>query len=280
MIQFIHPLPVGNAIRVNLVPPATAKRWRLLRRTDDQFGDQDDPQAVLIHDGALRSVLDTAGLVNGTTYWYRAYYYDGATWTASAAASAIPSAMFTDESVDAIDVVIERMRLGLANEVAAARLHPPKGKALIEVLKAPPQFPDTPLPVVTVHCTQDSSAERLIGDDLYPDDLQDDGDWIEDEGWLSRWSMEIIGWTLNPDARATLRKSLKAIIAGNMGVFADRGLVQLEFEASDVEDFQTYGAPMYMVSCRLTCLAPTALTSVTAPIPDVESVVNGEIPRG
>ena len=72
-------------LRVFLAPPAGAVAWRVLRKDTDTFTGPSDPDARTAFAGADRTFLDDTGLIDGTAVWYRAYYWDGAAWAASAA---------------------------------------------------------------------------------------------------------------------------------------------------------------------------------------------------
>ena len=84
------PLSAGNAVRVFITPPAGALWWRVLRRTADVFTGQDDAGAVVaLADGTDNTALDIAALVNGTAYFYRAYFWDGTAWAAGETVSVV-----------------------------------------------------------------------------------------------------------------------------------------------------------------------------------------------
>lgn len=44
---------------------------------------------------------------------------------------------------------------------------------------------------------------------------------------------------------------------------------QIDLQFSDVEDFQSYTAPIYMANCSLTCYAPSLVDGIDPPIRDV-----------
>ena len=258
MITTIIPLPVGNGLRVFYKPADTAEYWRILRLTADAFAGPDDANAVLVHEGTDRAPLDVADLINGTEYFYHVWYWDGAQWVDDGGASEIPAAILVDESVDAQVLVRSRLELGLAVEIAAGRLRHEKGR--IRCLSAPPQKEGVHFPVVTVQLSQDAPGERFVGEQIAQDDPSSGG-YHDYEGWYSSVRLEIVGWSLNPDERITLRQALKKIVIGNLPVFADAGLMQIEFSQQDNEDYQSYGAPMYMTWGTFTCLAPTVTSA-------------------
>lgn len=269
----IVPLPVGNALRVFLEPPAGATLWRILRKGADTFTGETDPNALVVYEGTQKSVLDVAYLNNETAYFYRAYYWDGTAWTASATVSATPQATYADASTDALSVVRDRLDYGLTVEVARGTLVHDENR--IKVLTAPPLFDDTRWPVVTVHLQSEVPAERALGEELDADYLDAlDGEWIETEGWLAKVQLMITGWCLNPDERIELRKTLRRIVVANLPVFDDAGMVQIEFSQQDVDAVSgEYPAPVYQVMCCFSCLAPVIVRSQADAIADVTSTI-------
>lgn len=259
-ITAITLIAAGAALRIFLTPPADAIAWRLLRLTSDTFAGPSDPLAVVVHAGDSKSVLDDAGLVDGSTYWYRAYYWSGTAWTASASVSATPAATYTDESEDALTVLRDRLEAGLLVEVQRGNLVHVDGA--IPVLTAPPIYDDTRFPVVTVHLQNESPAERYIGENL----LGDETDWFtgaptESQGWLAETTLTVMGWALNPDARKELRKAIRRIIVANLPVFDEHGLLNVSFTQQDTEDFSAYSAPVYQVMTTFTCKTPIIVSA-------------------
>lgn len=125
---------------------------------------------------------------------------------------------------------------------------------------------------MSVHLDSDGPAERGAGED-FPDEVIEDG-WLEDEGWIARHELTVIGWTLNADERIEVRQALKRLIVGNLPVFEAAGLLQIEFSQQDDEDFATYSAPVYLARGRFSCLAPYGVSTQIDPIVDVEVIVN------
>lgn len=273
MIQMIQPLSVGNSLRVYLSPPAGSVEWRVLRKTSDTFTDQNDPNAFLVYEGSENTVVDYQNLSNDTTYYYRAFYFNGTVWTASATATGVPATTYSDISIDALSIVRDRIDYGLQAEVAKGTIVPPKYGA-IEVLTAPPIFEDTRWPVVTVHLQNEGPQVRAIGE-MIESDLFDAiaGNWTEHEGWLASVQIAVVAYSLNPDERIELRKALRRIVVANLPVFDSAGMVQIEFSQQDTEDFQAYNAPVYFSMGTLTCLAPVRVTDQVAPITDVSLTV-------
>jgi len=273
MITWVRPLPIGNALQLFLAPPTTATRWRVLRRTSDTFTGQDDAGAALIHDGTDEVVLDITGIANGVQYFYRVYYWNGIAWSDGGVNSETPASISQDESTDVLVLLRDRLALAMDVEVAAGRLNHPHNK--IRCLTAPPQKDDSVFPVVTIQLTQDSPAERFIGETIAPDDRVTGG-YREHEGWYSSVRLEVVGWSLNPDERNELRRALKRAVIGNLPVFDAHGLRLVEFSQQDSEDFQTYGAPVYMTWGTFSCLAPSVMSADVGEIVDVITEITWE----
>ncbi len=271
MISLVQSLPAGNAIRLFITPPAGAEAVRVLRRTADTFTGPADAGAFLVGESLDNVVIDTTALVNGQAYFYKPYALVAGSWVAGAAVSGTPNATYQDASAQVVEVVRERLAAGLLVEVKRGALHHELGK--IPVLIASPTFEDTKWPVVTIHVAQDAPEHRWLGEMQQSDWFDPDSDeWIGTEGWLSRVQLNIAGWALNADVRAALRKAIKRIVLANLPVFDEHGMYQVGITQQDVDDFQSYSAPVYQSICQFSCLARSAVTSVDSPIVDV--VVN------
>lgn len=269
MISTIEPIAAGNAIRIFLQPPATAKSWRILRKTTDSFVDQNDPTSVKVFDGDEVVVVDTIGLINEIPYFYKPFYFDGTVYTAGASQSGTPAARYGDLSVDVLSFVRERIELGLKTEIKRGTLiH--KNKA-IPVFTAPPVFEESVWPLVTVHLQNDAPGERALGEVIAEDTFDSVAGWTETEGWLANVSLQIIGWAQNPDERIALRQALKRIIIANLPVFDSKGIVEPAFSQQDTEDFSSYNAPVYQCVGTFTCIAPTL---VGANFSEVQQVIS------
>lgn len=264
----VQTLPVGNALRVFIVPPAGAVLTRVLRRTADTFTGHDDAGALLVDEGDGHVVLDTTGLMNGQTYWYRDYHLVKGAWVAGTSQSGVPAASYGDASVGVVEFVRERLHAGLLVEIQRGALQHEQNR--IPVLIASPTFEDTKWPVVTIHVAADAPEHRWIGEMEQPDWF-DPSDNLHDEteGWLSRVQLTIAGWALNADVRAALRKAIKRIVMANLAVFDERGMYQISLSQQDLDDFQSYSAPVYQSVGQFSCLARSAVTSTARPITDV-----------
>lgn len=270
MIAMIQPMAVGHALKVFLDVPANASRFRLLRKVTDTFTGEADPGAYLVSEDVGRAVIDSAGLMNGTLYYYRAYFLVDGAWQASPTVSATPAATYTDRSSDVLTVVRERLDLGLQVEVARGALVNDEGH--IKVLTAPPIYEETVWPMVTVHLSNEAPGERAVGESPFPDE-SDGSEWTEDEGWLARVQLTIMGWSLNPDERIELRKALRRIVIANLSLFDFAGMVEIEFSQQDTEDFGSYNAPVYQVLCTFSCLAPVVVGSNVGAIEEVTTTI-------
>lgn len=264
----VYVLPIGNALRILLNPVAGATEWRLLRLDTDAFAGPFDPSALVVHAGNDKAITDTTALFNGVTVYYRAYYKVGANWIASATKSGTPNATMADLSADPQTIVRNRLDLGLQLYVNRGDLIHVNNR--IPVMTASPLMEETPLPVVTVHLASDASAERFIGDMVAADTFsQADGKWHSSDGWFSRVQLTIVGWCLNADERVVLRNAMKAVLMGNLSVFDAAGMMQVDLQFSDMEDFVTYAAPVYQAICNLTCYAPAMVDGTDPAILDV-----------
>ncbi len=280
MMTFLEAMPIGNAVRVFLSPPAGAENWVVLRNTTGIFSAYNDPTATQVFAGSNLTIdnvfMDTDALVNGNTYYYGDFSYNGTVWTAGTVMSVDPASTYTDQSVDMLVFLRTRIQAALTAEIARGLLTlPPDNTKGITVLNAPPLFETTTFPVVTVHLLKDAPEERFIGEQLIPD-TDTAGVWQEGEGWLSRWTLAVVGWTLNPDERIALRQSLKRIVIGNLPIFNAVGAVQVDFSMEDVDLVTGYPAPVYQAMGTFTCLAPSLVTDNVGSITSVTATGSAE----
>lgn len=272
MIAMIQPLASGNALKVILDVPTGASKCRLLRKVTETFTGQNDPDAFMVSDALDRCVIDFAGLINETLYYYRAYYFVGGTWVSGQTASSTPTATYEDRFGDVLSLVRDRLDLGLQVEVKRGTLTHDLGH--IKVLTAPPIFDDTAWPLVTVHLQNQSPDERALGEMPFPDEFDDDADqWSDSEGWLARVQLTIMGWSDNPDERIELRKALQRIVLANFPIFDFAGMVKIEFSLQDTEDFGTYTIPIYQALGTFSCMAPVVVGSNVGAIKEVLTTI-------
>lgn len=261
MISSALPLAAGNAVRLWLSPPAGAACWRILRRTDGSFAGPADPNAEVIAACSSETVvLDVLDLVNGTQYFYRDYTSPdgGQTWQDSGVtATATPAATYQDSETAVQQLVRDRLAAGLAVEISRGALTPRSGT--IDVLMAPFAMADgTTFPVVSVHMDTESSADRVIGEEMTSD--FDAAFGVGDTaGWFSRVRLNIAAVSLNGDERIALRLAIRRIVQANLEVFADLGLMNMSLTLSDSENQIESNAPLYMTGGPFECVVPAGV---------------------
>lgn len=272
MISLIHPLAIGNALKLIITPPAGVEFWRVLRNTSGSFDGPEDEYSLVVYEGDDKIFIDSAFMQNDTLYQYQIFYFDGTDWTAGNLASGTPRADYVDHSVNALDVLRERIEYGMQEEVKRGSFRPSAG--FIPVLTAPPVEENARWPMVSVHQLNSGPAERGIGEVIGWDDNSFDGDYSL-EGWLAREQIGVIGWTLNPDERIEMRKALRRIIIANLELFEDAGISQVEFSVQDVDYISgEYPAPVYQATGTFTCLVPN---EVGGQVPFIREVISRSV---
>ncbi|MBI1207448.1 MAG: hypothetical protein GC191_09205 [Azospirillum sp.] len=276
MIKAIYRIPVGNALRLSLEPPAGAEYWRVLRRTSDSFAGPDDAGAVVVADQSDEAaIIDSDGLANGAAYFYRAYYWVSGAWVASGTNSGTPLSSYSAADIDPLVVLRDRLRLGLADAVARGVLQPHSGE--IKVLTAPfASAKDASFPVVSVHLDHDAPSDRFLGELLCADADDGIGGSISGEGWHSQATLNVVGVSLNPDERIALRRAIKAIVIANLDVFESKNMWRVEFTQRDTESFQENNAALYITSGTFTCTFPSYVFDDGAAVSGVEFFMDVE----
>lgn len=280
MIAVIDQVPSGNALRLVLQPRGGATLFRVTRGASELALDGPDAGAVVYEGGEL-SFLDTAGLVNGTEVWYRAFYMVAGEWRGTPAVSQTPRATFADYSADPVALVRDRLALGLAeivrrtlagDPIPGVVLSPKTGS--VPVLVGTPLFEGVSFPLLTLHLVDDADQVRGIGEGGPHDAFAEDS--VEQyEGWYSRVQISITGWSKHPTERKELRKAIKSLVIANLPVLDAGGLAQVSFRATEHDEMSAYPEPVYQVLGTLTCLAPS-FVGVTHPrVADVSVVVEG-----
>lgn len=271
MIYFARPSPAGNAVQVLLAPPATALKWRLLRKASDTFAGASDPEAaVVIESRSEKAITDTEALVNGQLYYYRAFYWDGLVWNATATVSVTPGLGLIDVGVDPLLYVRQRLDDGLRGMVARGDLRHARNH--IQVLAALPSIDDVVMPVVTVTMDGEAPAEYGIGDGISPGEFDDVAfEWTDFDGCLVRSTIGIAGWAMNVEERSMLRRAIRTLMLGNMSVFESAGMHNCDFSQRDEDDIATYNAPVFITRGTFTCLTAAAAAHVVDAIREVES---------
>lgn len=268
MISFAQSLPVGNAARIVMAPPEGAVRWRLLRKSEDDFTGHDDAHALVVMDGDERSVVDRQTLLNGFTYHYKLYWTaNGADWTATPTVAVAVASTYQEVSEDVLMLVRERIDLGLQEEIRRDELRHPRNR--IRCMTAFPWSETDIWPVVTVHLSSAASEVRGIGEVIAPDEMADEV-WEEGEGWFERVQLDVIGWSQNPDERQALRRSIRRIILANLPVFDDAGFLNVDLRQTDAEEPGDRNTIIYKSIGSFSCLAPVKVTGTIGSIEDVE----------
>ena len=270
MITFIRPLAAGNAVALQLALAAGALYQRILRNTADAFAGPNDPAAVLVVDSCVEpAIVDTTDLANGVPMFYRAFDWDGSTWIDQGVSfPATPSATYIDDTLDPQEILRDRVQLGISEEVARGNLKPPSGA--IQVTTAPFGLADGfTFPTISVHLESTGPADRALGDELAdtPDPVANN--WVGSEGWFARFSMSVAAVSLNSDERIALRKALRRVIQVNLPVFSAAGMMQIDFQQTDSEQFSENNAPLYFTSGAFSCLAPVFVRETADSIVDV-----------
>jgi hypothetical protein len=273
VLTYLKPLFSGNAVRLYTALPVGATYTRILRKTSDTFSGPTDVTATVVNPGFAGDSLVDHGVINGTTYFWHAWDRVGPGWVdGGASLSAVPATSYLDDTLDPQELLRDRIQLGINAEIARDALMPPSGS--VQVTTAPFALPDgITFPTVSVHLESTGPAERAVGDEIedFHDPVSDE--YIGTEGWMSRWSMTVAGVSLNPDERITLRKVLRRIVQANLEVFADAGMLLIEFQQTDSEQFSENGAPLYFTNGAFSCVAPAFVRETEGLLSDVVSTL-------
>lgn len=274
MIEWTRALAAGAAVQLHLAPPLNALRWRVLRKDADAWTSSTDPNARLIYEGNDPSIIDDAALTDGVPVWYAPFYEDPVgVWTRAGSVSVTPASTWLSPYPDTQLYLRERLDVGLRAVVQRGVLRHERGR--IPVLLGPPALDSVVLPVVTLHLTSDAAAERGLGDSILSDTFDAVNQrWKEHDGWLDRVQIAVVGWSLNGDERALLRRALRDVVIANLALFNNAGMSMVEFQQQDVEDMQTFNAPMYQTVGTFSCLGIAAVDSTVGVLTDVRSTLN------
>lgn len=275
MITFLKSAPVGNAVRGLLDVPKGATARKVLRKAQPPFSGHDDAGAVVAwssRDGT--DFVDIQRLKNGSTYFYCPFYLVAGDWVAGDVESVLVSAAISTLGADPLAVVRQRLEDGLRTEVQANRL--PHANGVVPCLTAPPAFEGTMFPIVTVHLDSDAIGQRALGEVVTADYQDDDGSWVEAEGYISAVRLRIISWVAqNSDLRILTREAIKKVLTANLPIFASVGMDQVEFSMTDVEDMESYGSPMYQTIITFNCNATFIVSNRVDAVEDVAISVAG-----
>lgn len=270
----VFPHAAGAAVQITYSLPLEAKAFVILRRTDSAFIGAEDPDAVVVKFGRMpiEAFVDCLFLTNGTEYFYCPYWTaDGVTWQADPVKSATPAASYIPGNTDVLALLRERIDVAMQYVLARGDLYHDQGA--IPVLTAPPASDAVSYPVVTLHLTQDASSGRGIGELVSRDVQLSDSEWQEYQGWHASVQIAVVGWSLNPDERAVLRKALRDAVIANLEVFDDAGMVTVDFSQQDVEDFQSFNVPMYQTIGTFSCTVPVVVATNVGVIEVVDASV-------
>lgn len=250
------PLAAGNAVRLNVSLLDGASFMRVLRLPTDTFSGPDDPNAMpIIDDFAGETLIDTEGLTNGTTYFYRSYdWVESAFVDSGISISATPNANYIADAVDPQELLRDRLQLGINVEIVRSQLKPETGK--IAVITAPFAMEGTTFPVISVILDNTGPSERVLGDQIEGFHDPSSNQWVDTNGWIARFSMSISAATFNLDERIQLRKSVRRVIQANLPIFNEAGMVQIELNQTDAEIQTDKSAVIYVSNATFTCLAP------------------------
>jgi len=268
-ITLLDPLSAGNAVRVYITPPPAAVTWRVLRRTADAFTDQADPGAVLVLDGDDNVVVDTVALVNGTSYFYKAYFLIARAWVASPSMQITPDATYGGDDVNPARILRDRLEAGLKIEVQRGALIAESGR--IKVHTGPYQREETiQFPLMFVHQDSQTISDRFVGEDVVGSERDLDGSYFNGDGVLARFVLNLGVVARNLDEREAMRRALQRILLANLAVFAAAGIIMPEWTMTDSEDLQAQGAPLFMSGGQFTCVA---VSWTGRRVPQIGSVV-------
>lgn len=268
-IKYLQDLSrAGAAVYLYLDPPAGPSHLRLVRRYDATFPALPTGTGnIEVYAGVpTGGILDWHEVVPGAVHWYAPYYLTGATWTLGTAYSITPTIQTHAPTLDSLDVIRERIEVGLNALLADGYLRHPRNQ--FNVLTAPPVLEDACFPAVAVHLDQAVADTHFVGG-FIGDDTTEDGLQRETEGWWARYQVQVEAWSLNPDERRLLRRALRDILVSGRDVLELIGLMELEVSLADSEDFQSYNAPLYHTVAKLSYLAPDVVWSESTPLSEI-----------
>ncbi|MDU7524593.1 MAG: hypothetical protein E7K72_25025 [Roseomonas mucosa] len=271
-------LPVGNAVRLWLTPPAGAVTWRVLRAAAPReivAFDMKGP-AVVADNCDEESVLDATGISNGTAYNYRVFYRDAAgAWTAGNTVLAYPRQSYTPGGPDVQGIIHGRLSAGLAAEIERKTLLLTRPE--VQVVMAPDlQVEVTGLPAVSVHFEGKSPDSHALGTNVVTQAQGiGGGDWEETGGTLDRVTIGISAVSLNSEERKQLRQAVDRVLRANQPVFAAAGMLNVQWQQTDREEFTEKGVPVLFTDTSLSCVAGYFVTDTLPPITDTKVTVAG-----
>lgn len=271
----IQPLHSGNALRLFLEPPKGVVAWRVLRNGTGVFSGPNDSHAALVFEGFdddAQVLVDVGNALENDARWFYGAYHstDKVVWHASPVKSAIPNAIYQDQTTDVLSFVRDRLSSGLLEECKRGNFQTDFN--FIQVYTAPPVMESAlRFPLVTLHLESEESADRGIGETLGPDSFDaQDFEWTESEGWLANVRLQIIGWSLNSDERIELRKAIRRLIVANLPAFDSVGFNTINLSQQDVDSVNgEYPSPIYQVMNTFTCIAPVVVSGNVSAVREV-----------
>jgi len=271
MISLLDNEGSGNAIKITIQPLPTTTRFRLLRKTSSTFSGWNDSTAVVAYDttnisAQFMTFIDIENIVDGTTYYYAVYEYNGTTWSLINIKSIL--AEHTKDSVndDPFSLVVNRFEAGINYEVSSGKF---KSNTPVRLLLSNADVSNHDLPCISIVMESDSFKSGAVNNLMTPDEYLNP-DWKESQGYFSSMVVEVSGYASNIDSRNSIRKSIKRIFQSNLDVFSAIGFIDVSWSVSDKEDFKTYGRDLYMTIGRLSFTYLTEVGKRTSQINSVE----------
>lgn len=242
MISFIDSIISGSGIRIIISPTVNATKWRLLRKVTDDFIDENDTGAFQVYEGTKHVVLDTTGIVNGVTYYYKSFEYVDNSWLATDSISSKSEYTVISVGIEPQMLLLERLKVGLAAEILAGTLNNTNGT--IDVIMGPPPADYPRFPVVSLDVIEDKASNYFLATE-YLDEHQDPKDYLESYGWVADIGLRICYYALNPDERIAGRLALIRIIQSNIPLMEQYGFMNASLSVFDHQNFGEYNAPVY-----------------------------------
>jgi hypothetical protein len=231
--QIFLPL-CGNAVALALSGTLPQKLVRTGTNADHEF---------LAHSHHIQDLTAR----NGNTYHYQAYTLNGTSWQVSGEAVSIAvKSDYLPAGPDVRSLLRERLEVGI-QDYRDRKLISINGPP-VPVRLAPPVYGQDPMPLVSIHATNESPRERGIGDNLDPS--------AEDTGWLTTHQFDVVVWCQNPDERHFLGRAVRAILFANLTLLDNEGVQLAEFSSQDMDMLPPqFPAPIYTSQISFSCMS-------------------------
>lgn len=236
MITYMTNVGTGQAIKILLEP--TELKTRLIKNETGVFTDENS--GILLGEWTDSGAYLDDAVVDGQTYYYATYSFDGHKWAPENGRSIVSQATFRPVYNDPVSCVYNRLVAGFKVERDQSRIHCADP---IDVLIAPATNETSVFPIVTLRCVSDSVDRFAIGASI----IVDETEALE---WWGKMELRIEAISTNSVQRQELRRALRNIIQGNLGIFENYGYVALEFSQTDAEDTKT-GKRTYSTVAKL-----------------------------